>query len=607
MAACGVGLLTWLHLGAHARGRVPPPIRRLLSCPGPVAADLKREEQPSGSAVTGSEDSTPLKRFSEVQKERREQAQRTVLIHCPNKISEKKFLKYLSQHGHINNHFFYESFGLYAVVEFCQKESVASFQNSTHTPSLGAEAVIPFRSRFFNLKLKNPSTKTSEQSHIQCSDQSPPSSKKLFELLHYAESIDDQLHTLLKELQITEENTKLRYLTCSLIEDIAAAYFPYCTVRPFGSSVNSFGKLGCDLDMFLDLDELEKLNSRKTSGNFLTEFQVKSVPSERVATQKILSVVGECLDHFGPGCVGVQKILNARCPLVRFSHQASGFQCDLTTNNRIALKSSELLYMYGALDSRVRALVFTIRCWARAHSLTSSIPGAWITNFSLTMMVIFFLQRRSPPVLPTLDYLKTLADVEDKCIIEGHNCTFISDLKRIKPSENTETLELLLKEFFEYFGNFAYNKNSINIRQGREQNKPESSPLHIQNPFETSLNISKNVNQSQLQKFVELARESAWTLQQEGKDRPSPSSNQPWGLAALLLPSVANSKALAGKKRKRLASERIKTLLESIKSNNTEDSTNTGGEKTTLLESIKSNSTEDSTNTSGEKTINTQG
>lgn len=58
----------------------------------------------------GSEDRTPKKRFSEVQKERREQAQRTVLIHCPNKISEKKFLKYLSQHGSINNHFFYESF-----------------------------------------------------------------------------------------------------------------------------------------------------------------------------------------------------------------------------------------------------------------------------------------------------------------------------------------------------------------------------------------------------------------------------------------------------------------------------------------------------------------
>ncbi|XP_067561619.1 poly(A) RNA polymerase, mitochondrial isoform X1 [Pseudorca crassidens] len=575
MAARGLGLLTSLPLRAR-RSQVQRPLCRLLSCPGTVAAALGREEQSSGSAETGSEDRTPKKRFSEVQKERREQAQRTVLIHCPNKISEKKFLKYLSQHGSINNHFFYESFGLYAVVEFSQKESVASLQNVTRTPSLGTEAAIPFRSRYFNLKLKTPLNQTSEQSSIRCRNQSSPSSKKLFELLCCAESVDDQLNTLLREFQLTEENTRLRYLTCSLIEDVAAAYFPDCTVRPFGSSVNSFGKLGCDLDMFLDLDEIEKFSTHKASGNFLMEFQVKNVPSERIATQKILSVVAECLDHFGPGCVGVQKILNARCPLVRFSHQASGFQCDLTTNNRIALKSSELLYMYGALDSRVRALVFSIRCWARAHSLTSSIPGAWITNFSLTVMVIFFLQRRSPPILPTLDYLKTLADAEDKCIIEGHNCTFVRDFSRIKPSGNAETLELLLKEFFEYFGNFAFNKNSINIRQGREQNKPESSPLHIQNPFETSLNISKNVSQSQLQKFVDLARESAWILHQEDKDRLSPSNNQPWGLAALLPPSVADSMSLA-KKKKKPASERIKNLLESIKSESTENSTATNG------------------------------
>ncbi|XP_055286006.1 poly(A) RNA polymerase, mitochondrial [Moschus berezovskii] len=577
MAARGVGLLTRLPLRVQ-RGRVQRPLRRLLSCPGTVTADLRREEQSSGSAETGSENRTPKKRFSEVQNERREQAQRTVLIHCPNKINEKKFLKFLSQHGPINNHFFYESFGLYAVVEFCQKESVTSLQNITRTPSLGPEAAIPFKSRYFNLKLRNSLNQTSELSSIQCSNQSSPSSKKLYQLLCCAESVDDQLNTLLREFQLTEENTRLRYLTCSLIEDVAAAYFPGCAVRPFGSSVNSFGKLGCDLDMFLDLDEIGKFTAQKTSGNFLMEFQVKNVPSERVATQKILSVIGECLDQFGPGCAGVQRILNARCPLVRFSHQASGFQCDLTTNNRIALKSSELLYMYGALDSRVRALVFSVRCWARAHSLTSSIPGAWITNFSLTMMVIFFLQRRSPPILPTLDYLKTLADAEDKCIIEGHNCTFVRDLNRIKPSGNTETLELLLKEFFEYFGNFAFNKNSINIRQGREQNKPESSPLHIQNPFETSLNISKNVSQSQLQKFVDLARESAWIFHQEGKDRPSPSSNQPWGLAALLLPSVASNVSLS-KKKKKPPSERIKNLLDSIKSSGSENSTAANGRR----------------------------
>ncbi|XP_012870210.1 PREDICTED: poly(A) RNA polymerase, mitochondrial isoform X2 [Dipodomys ordii] len=500
MAARGVGVLTRWSLCSR-RGRVHRPVFRLVSSAGPAAADLGRDEQPPGSEVPGTEDKTPKKRFSEVQRERREQAQRTALIHCPNKISEKKFLKYLSQHGPIKNHFFYESFGLYALVEFCQKDSIDSLKHGSHTPSLSTEAAIPFRSRFFSLRQRNPSSQSSEQSCVKISSQVPPTNRKLFDVLYYAES---------------------------------------------------------------------------NVGNFLMEFQVKSVPSERIATQKILSVIGECLDHFGPGCVGLQKILNARCPLVRFSHQPSGFQCDLTTNNRIALKSSELLYIYGALDSRVRALVFSIRHWARTHSLTSSIPGAWITNFSLTMMVIFFLQRRSPPILPTLDSLKSLAGAEDKCIIEGNNCTFLSDLNKIKPSGNTETLELLLKEFFEYFGNFAFNKNSINIRQGKEQNKPDSSPLYIQNPFETSLNVSKNVSQSQMQKFVDLARESAWILDQE--DRAS-SDDRPWGLAALLLPSII-SKSHAKRSKNKPASERVRSLLESIKQGNTADPASTDGERT---------------------------
>lgn len=573
-----MGLLTRLPLCSQRRSRVPHSISRHLSCPGTRVASVGSEEQPSGGAETGTEDKTLQKKFSEVQKERREQAQRTVLIHCPNNINEKKFLKYLSQHGSISNHFFYESFGLYAVVEFCQKDSINSLQNGTHTPTQSTEAAIPFKSRFLNLKLKNPSNQVSGQSFVQADSQSPPSSKKLFELLSYAESIDAQLTALLKAFQLTEENVRLRHLTCSLIEDIAAAYFPSCVVWPFGSSVNMFGKLGCDLDMFLDLDETGNLSDHKNTGNFLMEFQVKNVPSERVATQKILSVIGECLDNFGPGCVGVQKILNARCPLVRFSHQGSGFQCDLTANNSIALKSSELLYIYGSLDSRVRALVFGVRCWARAHSLTSSIPGAWITNFSLTMMVIFFLQRRSPPILPTLDSLKSMADAEDRCILEGNNCTFIQDINKIKPSGNTETLELLLKEFFEYFGNFAFNKNSINIRQGREQNKPDSSPLYIQNPFETSLNISKNVSQNQLQKFVELARDSAWILEQEKKDQPS-SSSHPWGLAALLLPPGAGQTSLSRKKKKKPMSEKVKGLLASIKSNSPDRSTDASGKR----------------------------
>lgn len=52
MAARGVGLLTHLPLRAQ-RSQGLRPIHRLLSCPGTVAADVRKEEQSSGSAETG--------------------------------------------------------------------------------------------------------------------------------------------------------------------------------------------------------------------------------------------------------------------------------------------------------------------------------------------------------------------------------------------------------------------------------------------------------------------------------------------------------------------------------------------------------------------------
>ncbi len=76
---------------------------------------------------------------------------------------------------------------------------------------------------------------------------------------------------------------------------------------------------------------------------------------------------------------------------------------------RIALKSSELLYIYGQLDPRVRPLVFMIRHWARYQSITSPNPGYWITNFPLTLLVVYFLQSRPKPIVPSFDYLQSLA------------------------------------------------------------------------------------------------------------------------------------------------------------------------------------------------------
>ncbi|XP_061661852.1 poly(A) RNA polymerase, mitochondrial isoform X1 [Syngnathoides biaculeatus] len=505
--------------------------------------------------------------FYDVQAHRQEQAERSVLINCHPKNIEKKILSFLSLHGEIKKYFTYESYGTYAVVEFDSQDSVSSLLEETSVPSNNYESMVPYKSRL--LTLGGLTEATNQQSSKQNHPQTTIPINELIQRLSKEESIDQQIVSLTKAYQLTEENSRLRFLVCSLLKDIAAAYFPECAIKPFGSSVNGFGKLGCDLDMFLDLDDISGRNLKTSKTGLTLEYQMRRATSERAVTQSILSVIGECVDQFGPGCVGVQKILNARCPLVRFAHQPSGFQCDLTANNRVAMKSSELLYLYAQLDPRVRHLVFTVRCWARAHGVTSTIPGAWITNFSLTVMVLFFLQRRSPSIIPTLDHLRDLAGPADKSVIEGNDCTFVSDFDRIQFPRNTETLEKLLCEFFEFYATFAFSKKSINIRKGKEQNKPETSPLHIQNPFETTLNVSKNVNGTQLERFVALCQESAWLLQQSDTVAPKAGSTPTaWGLATLLLPSQVAGVKSRKKRKREPASERIKSLLESLKNKN---------------------------------------
>uniref|UniRef100_A0A8C7K5D6 Mitochondrial poly(A) polymerase n=1 Tax=Oncorhynchus kisutch TaxID=8019 RepID=A0A8C7K5D6_ONCKI len=229
------------------------------------------------------------KYFYTLQEERIEQAERSVLISCPAKTNNKKLLKYLSRHGNINT--FYIICKYFSC--FTSKESLTSLHEMTIIPSIDYEATVPFESRLLSLKktgpvdLSNPTYMMSLRTHIE----------RCVCLLYIS---DQQITSLTETYQLTEEN-------------VSAAYFPERNILP--SSMNGFRKLGCELDMFHDLDDINGRNLKVRMG---MEEPHRGRRSERAATQSILSVIGEC------------KILNARCPLVRFTHRPLGFQCDLT-------------------------------------------------------------------------------------------------------------------------------------------------------------------------------------------------------------------------------------------------------------------------------------
>ena len=64
---------------------------------------------------------------------------------------------------------------------------------------------------------------------------------------------------------------------------------------------------------------------------------------------------------------------------------------------------SELIYMMGCIDKRFQPLLFTIRSWAAARKITNPAPGRTPTNFTLVLLLVYFLQHKK--ILPTFDVL----------------------------------------------------------------------------------------------------------------------------------------------------------------------------------------------------------
>lgn len=194
--------------------------------------------------------------------------------------------------------------------------------------------------------------------------------------------------------------------------------------------------------------------------------------------------------------------------------------------------------MFGEFDQRVRPLTFCVRRWAQACGLTNPSPGRWISNFSLTCLVIFFLQQSKQPVLPAINTLIKSALPEDKRLIEdGINCTFARNFQNIGfHSNNTSKVSELLLQFFEFYSQFDFQNKAISLNEGRAVSKPDHSALYIVNPLERLLNVSKNVSMEECERLRIEVRNAAWVLESEVENQQqieSDRAQEPWGLLNL--------------------------------------------------------------------------
>ncbi|KAM5225578.1 speckle targeted PIP5K1A-regulated poly(A) polymerase isoform 1-T1 [Hipposideros larvatus] len=263
----------------------------------------------------------------------------------------------------------------------------------------------------------------------------------------------------------------------------------------------------------------------------------------------MLELVGSILRGCVPGVYRVQTVPSARRPVVKFCHRPSGLHGDISLSNRLALHNSRFLSLCSELDERVRPLVYTLRCWAQGRGLAGS--GPLLNNYALTLLVIYFLQTRDPPVLPTVSQLTQKTGEGEQVEVDGWDCSFPRDASRLEPSTNQEPLSSLLAQFFSSVSCWDLRGSLLSLREGRAlpvagglpSNLWEGlrlGPMNLQDPFDLSHNVAANVTSrvaGRLQNCCRAAANYCRSLQYQQRS----SRGRDWGLLPLLQPSSPSS------------------------------------------------------------------
>ncbi|KAI5278065.1 Speckle Targeted Pip5K1A-Regulated Poly(A) polymerase [Manis pentadactyla] len=275
----------------------------------------------------------------------------------------------------------------------------------------------------------------------------------------------------------------------------------------------------------------------------------EALKGEKAEGAAMLELVGSILRGCVPGVYRVQTVPSARRPVVKFCHRPSGLHGDISLSNRLALHNSRFLNLCSDLDGRVRPLVYTVRCWAQGRGLSGS--GPLLNNYALTLLVIYFLQTRDPPVLPTVSQLTQKAGEGEQVEVDGWDCSFPRDASGLEPSINKEPLSSLLAQFFSSISCWDLRGSLLSLREGQAlpvagglpSNLWEGlrlGPMNLQDPFDLSHNVAANVTSrvaGRLQNCCQAAANYCRSLQYQRRS----SRGRDWGLLPLVQPISPSS------------------------------------------------------------------
>ncbi|XP_053180647.1 terminal uridylyltransferase 7 [Scomber japonicus] len=265
------------------------------------------------------------------------------------------------------------------------------------------------------------------------------------------------------------------------LEIFVRRQFAGARLQLFGSSKNGFGFRQSDLDICMVLEGQETMDD--------------------VDCINIIESLARLLKRH-PDLKNILPITTAKVPIVKFFHIRTGLEGDISLYNTLALHNTHLLASYAAIDRRVKILCYVMKVFAKMCDIGDASRGS-LSSYAYTLMVLFFLQQRDPPVIPVLQEIYD-GKKKPEVLVDGWNVYFFDDLKSL-PSrwphsgENTETVgQLWLGLLRFYTEDFDFREHVVCIRQHARLttfNKQWTSKyIVIEDPFDLNHNLGAGLS-----------------------------------------------------------------------------------------------------------------
>lgn len=276
--------------------------------------------------------------------QRQLEAKRSIVVQVASEKSFDDVYQYCGQFGNISNAYFYTipRDTSFILLEFDDENSVNETFQCSAFPEMSS-GIIPIKSSF--LWFRNTKNKA-KLKHIQGSVRLntmekavEPKANSLANQLSAASTVSDQIQALYESTRLNDLSIRMRFLGALQIQRALSGLFLNHVVLPFGSTVNGFGKLGCDLDMILHYNSDDSSYQMPSAyANRRLMFHTKGVVSDsdgakRLAIENHIKFYGALCESFVPGASNVNAIHKARVPIVRYFHKYLNISVDISLLN----------------------------------------------------------------------------------------------------------------------------------------------------------------------------------------------------------------------------------------------------------------------------------